>query len=269
MKRIDLMLRSLVLTGGLIVAGAAQASGGHAMPYKFEPDTGNQASLQRGARNFMNYCSGCHSLQHLRYGRLANDLGIPEDVLEKNLMFTSSKSGDPILSSMPKTATSWFGAMPPDLTLAARARGPDWVYNYLMTFYVDDKRPLGTNNLMLPGASMPNVLGALQGVQVKNEAPAAAEGHGEAAAEGHGEAEGHAEAAGHGAHAAPFKLVTKGELDEKEFQKFVSDTVNFLVYAAEPGRLTRVGTGMKAILFLLLFTWLAYLLKREYWKDVH
>lgn len=263
MKRIDLMLRSLALTGAMLVAGAAQAAGGHAMPYSFEPDTGNQASLQRGARNFMNYCSGCHSMQHLRYGRVGSDLGIPEDLLAENLMFTSGKPGDAILSSMPKAATGWFGAMPPDLTLAARARGPQWVYNYLMTFYVDDKRPLGTNNLMLPGASMPNVLGALQGMQVKVEAPAAAEGHGEAAAEGHGEA------AGHGAHAAPFKLAAKGELDEKEFQKFVADTVNFMVYAAEPGRLTRVGTGMKVILFLLLFTWLAYMLKREYWKDVH
>lgn len=262
MKRIDLMLRSLALTGALLVAGTAHAAGGHAMPYKFEPDTGNQASLQRGARNFMNYCSGCHSMTHLRYSRLASDLGIPEDLLQQNLMFTSDKIGDAIQSSMPKSSSAWFGATPPDLTLAARARGPQWVYNYLMTFYVDDKRPLGSNNLMLPGASMPNVLGALQGTQVKVEAPAAAEGHGEAAA-----AEGHGEAAGH--HASPFKLVSKGELDEKEFQKFVSDTVNFMVYAAEPGRLTRAGTGMKVILFLLLFTWLAYLLKREYWKDVH
>ncbi len=260
MKRIDLMLRTLALTGALLVAGTAHAAGGHAMPYKFEADLGNQPSLQRGARNFMNYCSGCHSMQHLRYARLAADLGIPEDLLEQNLMFTSAKTGDHILSAMPKTAASWFGAVPPDLTVETRMRGPAWVYNYLMTFYVDDGRPLGTNNLMLPGASMPNVLGALQGVQVKNEEPAT--GHGEAAAE-------HAAEGGHDKHAAPFKLVAKGSMDEKEFQKFVTDTVNFMAYAAEPGALTRVGTGVKAILFLMLFTWLAYLLKREYWKDVH
>ncbi len=254
MKRIDLMLRSLALTGALLVAGAAQAAGGHAMPYKFEADLGTEASLQRGARNFMNYCSGCHSMQHLRYARLAADLNIPEDLLQQNLMFTSSKTGDQIHSAMPKQSTAWFGAAPPDLTLETRARGPAWVYNYLLTFYVDGGRPLGTNNLMLPGASMPNVLGALQGTQVKNEAPAT---------------DAHAEGGHGGAHAAPFKLVSKGSMDEKEFQKFVADTVNFMAYAAEPGVLTRVGTGVKAILFLMLFTVLAYLLKREYWKDVH
>ncbi len=254
MKRIDLMLRSLVLTGALLIAGTAQAAGGHAMPYKFEPDLGNEAALQRGARNFMNYCAGCHSMQHLRYARLATDLNIPEDLLQQNLMFTSTKVGDQIHSAMPKQSIAWFGATPPDLTLETRARGPAWVYNYLLTFYVDAGRPLGTNNLMLPGASMPNVLGALQGTQVKNEAPAA---------------DAHAEGGHGGGHAAPFKLVTKGSMDEKEFQKFVADTVNFMVYAAEPGALTRVGTGVKAILFLMLFTVLAYMLKREYWKDVH
>lgn len=253
MKRIESLLSAAVVAGTLLVTGAANASE-TAMPYSFEPDTGNEASVQRGARNFMNYCSGCHSMQHLRYSRMGADLGIPEDLLQANLMFTSEKTGDPIKSAMPAASAQWFGAAPPDLTVETRMRGPDWVYNYLMTFYVDETRPLGTNNLMLPGASMPHVLGELQGWQVKEEAAPA-----EAEAEG-----------GHGAHAGPtFKLASKGKMDADEYEKFVADTVNFMAYAAEPGRADRVSTGVKVMLFLVLFTILAYLLKREYWKDVH
>lgn len=249
------MLRATLAAGALLAGGSALAAGGHRpMPYSFEPDTGNLASVQRGARNFMNYCAGCHSMEHLRYSRLGADLGIPEDLLAANLMFTSDKPGDHILSAMPKAeSAAWFGATPPDLTVETRMRGPNWVYNYLMTFYLDDKRPLGTNNLILPGASMPHVLGALQGWQVM-EAAHAEEG----------------ETDGHGAHTGPtFKRISEGTLSEKDFEKFVADTVNFMVYAAEPGRADRVSTGMKVMLFLLLFTVLAWLLKREYWKDVH
>lgn len=252
MKRINLLLRSLLLAGATLgMASAANASGGHAdLPYTFKADTGNMASVQRGARNFMNYCSGCHSMQHLRYSRLGADLGIPDDLLAENLMFTSDKPGNPIVSSLPHDkAASWFGAAPPDLSVTSRLRTPTWVYNYLLTFYVDDSRPLGTNNLALPGASMPNVLGALQGQQAYTPA------EGEAA---------------HGEHAAsPFKRISQGSMDEREFQKFVGDTVNFMTYAAEPGKAARVSTGFKVSVFLLIFSFLAWLLKREYWKDVH
>ncbi|MES0873007.1 cytochrome c1 [Sinimarinibacterium thermocellulolyticum] len=249
------MLRALLAAAALSAGTPALAAGGHApMPYRFEPDTGNLASVQRGARNFMNYCAGCHSMRHLRYSRLGADLGIPEELLAKHLMFTSDKPGDPILSAMPaEPSATWFGATPPDLSVETRMRGPNWVYNYLMTFYLDDKRPLGTNNLILPGASMPHVLGALQGWQVLETSHA-------------DEAQGD----GHGAHAGPtFKRVSEGTLGEKEFEKFVADTVNFMVYAAEPGRADRISVGMKVMLFLLVFTALAWLLKREYWKDVH
>lgn len=249
MKRIESLLSAALFAGTLLVTGTANASE-TAMPYSFEPDTGSEASVQRGARNFMNYCSGCHSMQHLRYSRLGADLGIPEDLLQANLMFTSDKPGDPIRSAMPAASAQWFGAVPPDLTVETRMRGPDWVYNYLMTFYIDETRPLGTNNLMLPGASMPHVLGALQGWQVKEEAPA--------------------DEGGHGGHADPaLKLVSEGTLGAEEYKKFVADTVNFMAYAAEPGRAGRVSTGIKVMLFLVLFTILAYMLKREYWKDVH
>lgn len=252
---LKISLQSLLAAATLAVAGQAFAATGHALPYAFEPDTGNTASLRRGAANFMNYCSGCHSMRHLRYSRIGQDLGISENLLKANLMFTSDKVGDHILSAMPaEAAKTWFGQQPPDLTLESRYRGPDWVYSYLMTFYVDPTRPLGTNNLVLPGASMPHVLWELQGLQLKSEAPAA---EGEAAA-AHGEA-----------HGPQFELVAKGKLTPKEYEKFVADTVNFMTYAAEPGREHRVSVGIKVVLFLILFSVLAYFMKREWWKDVH
>ncbi|HEY0973522.1 MAG TPA: cytochrome c1 [Solimonas sp.] len=252
MKRTKSSLLAKLLAGALLaVGGSVFAAGGHvALPYKYEPDLGNESSLQRGAANYMNYCAGCHSMRLLRYGRLGQDLGIPEELLKANLMFTSEKPGDSIHAAMPAQAAKWFGQQPPDLSVETRLRGPAWVYNYLMTFYVDTTRPLGTNNLVLAGASMPHVLWELQGW--RGLAPQA---EGEDA---------------HGAHAKPkFVQLTDGKLSEKEFQKFVADTVNFMAYAAEPGRAGRISLGMKVMLFLLLFTALAYLLKREYWRDVH
>lgn len=244
--------KSLFLALALTASAPAFASGGAALPYSFEPDTANLQSVQRGARNFMSYCSGCHSMRHMRYGRIGQDLQIPEDLLKTNLMLTADKPGEPIKSAMPAAESArWFGQPPPDLTVETRMRGADWVYNYLMTFYVDPSRPLGVNNLVLPGASMPHVLGDLQGWQVKAE-----EHHGEAA-EGHG-------------HAKPkFELVQGGKLTPDAYKKFVADTVNFMAYAAEPGKAQRISLGIKVLLFLLLFTGLAYLLKKEYWKDVH
>lgn len=254
MKLTKSFVRGILVASALFGASTtALAAGGHApLPYKFEPDLGNEASLQRGARNFMNYCAGCHSMRQMRYGRIGQDLNIPEDLLRANLMFTSEKPGDAIHAAIPAEAAKWFGQQPPDLTLETRMRGPLWVYNYLMTFYVDTSRPLGTNNLVLPGASMPHVLWELQGWQAL------------ATEEAHGEGE------GHGAHAGPkFVQLTEGKLKPEEFRKFVGDTVNFMAYAAEPGRAQRESVGVKVILFMLLLTALIWLLKREYWKDVH
>ncbi|MGH8528406.1 MAG: cytochrome c1 [Nevskiales bacterium] len=229
---------------------AALASSGHGPLYPFQPDLGNEASLQRGAAAFMNYCAGCHSLKYLRYNRLAADLNIPEDILKKNLMFTSDKVGDTIRVAMPANSKDWFGQVPPDLSLAARARGPDWVYSYLKTFYLDSSKPLGVNNLTLPGASMPHVLGHLQGWQVLKEEPAGEHG------------------GGHGSR-SPLELPQPGTLTPAEYDRLVADLTNFLVYAAEPARLKRYTLGIWVMLFLTVFTVLAYLLKREYWKDVH
>lgn len=246
----------VVALAGMTLSGAAVAAGGGALPYTYVPDAGNLPSLQRGARDFMAYCSGCHSMKYLRYNRLGKDLGIPDDMLKANLMFTSDKVGEHIISSLPAAdAKTWFGQVPPDLTLETRARGPSWVYSYLLSFYVDTARPMGVNNTVLPGASMPHVLAGLQGWQVKEEAVHAAEG-----------AEAHAapHAAGNG-----LKLAEQGTMTPEEYKKFVGDLVNFMAYAAEPGKTHRIAVGFKALIYLLVLFVLAYLLKKEFWKDVH
>lgn len=250
------MKRLFIALAGLTLSASAMASGGHPLPFSFKPDTANLPSVQRGARDYMAYCSGCHSMKHLRYSRIAQDLGIPEDLVKKNLMFTTDKIGDHIISSMPVAqAQQWFGQAPPDLTVETRARGADWVYSYLNSFYVDETRPVGVNNLVLPGASMPHVLWELQGWQVKSAPKAEGE---------------HAEAAGHGEeHGTGLELAQPGKLSPAEYKKFTADMTNFMVYAAEPGRAQRIALGPKVILYLLVLTFLFYALKKEFWKDIH
>jgi ubiquinol-cytochrome c reductase cytochrome c1 subunit len=242
------MKRILLLVACSLLAGPSAAS--EAMPFTMNVDAANVASAQRGARNFMNYCSGCHGMKYLRYNRMARDLQIPEDILKKNLMFTSDKTGDQIFSAMPVTSEGWFGKQPPDLTLETRARGEQWVYNYLLTFYLDPKRPNGVNNLMLPNASMPHVLWELQGFQKMAAEKAEHEGGAEH-------------------HVPQFELQQPGTLTPEEYRKWVADLVNFMAYAAEPEKKERVSIGVKVMLYLLVLLALTYLLKAEYWKDVH
>jgi ubiquinol-cytochrome c reductase cytochrome c1 subunit len=250
------MLKSSVLitivTAALLMGRAAVADeeGGIAL-LKSGTDISNTESLQRGARNFMNYCSGCHSLKYLRYNRLATDLKIPESELAGNLMFTSDKAFDTINSSMPKDSDAWFGKAPPDLSLMARERGVDYLYSYLKGFYVDKTRPWGVNNLYLPSAAMPDVLAELHGLQkpvFKNEQ----------------DERGNARMVLVGADA-----MTPGSMKPEEYDQFVRDTVNFLDYAGEPVKDKRQSMGIFVMLFLLVFFVFAYLLKKEYWKDVH
>ncbi|MEA3132191.1 MAG: ubiquinol-cytochrome c reductase cytochrome c1 subunit, partial [Gammaproteobacteria bacterium] len=160
-KRLVLIAVTLIAMGA--AAGVASAEEGEALPHS-GADINDVESLQRGARNFMNYCSGCHSLKYVRYNRIAKDLEIPDAEL-RNLMFTSDKPFDTINSAMPADAEGWFGKLPPDLSLMARARSVDYLYAFLKGFYVDKTRPWGTNNLILPGAAMPDVLADLQGLQ--------------------------------------------------------------------------------------------------------
>lgn len=245
--RMKLVFCGLLLTLAPVLS---PASSGTQAPYSFSPTLGNEASLQRGAGAFVTYCISCHSLKYVRYNRLGEDLGIPQDLVMKHLAPATAKPGDPIVSTLPPAAAAAFGRAPPDLSLVARARGVDWLYSYLLTFYTDASRPTGVNNLMLPGLSMPHVLAELQGMQKLVEAK-----------EGEGE---------HGGHKGPqFELERPGKLTPKQYQQFVGDLTNFMVYTAEPAKMQRYSLGVKVILFLLLFTGMAYLLKREYWKDVH
>lgn len=230
---------------------AAFAASGAAQLDHANVDVSNQASLQRGAANFVNYCLGCHSAQYVRYNRMAADIGLTEQQLIDNLMFTGERPHDTMRIGMsPDDAKRWFGVVPPDLSLVARSRGADYLYTFLRSFYADPAKPTGVNNLVLPGTAMPHVLWELQGVQ-------------EAVWEGHVDAQGNAQK-----HFKEFTLAPPGSLSPEEYDAFVRDTVNFLEYIAEPAQLKRKSLGFPVIAFLVFFTLLAYLLKKEYWKDV-
>ncbi|HEY6642594.1 cytochrome c1 [Povalibacter sp.] len=230
----------------------AAAAGSGASLQAAHNDVSNVASLQRGARNYVNYCLGCHSAKYVRYNRLAKDLGLSEDQVMRNLMFTGERPHDTMSVAMrPDDAAHWFGRTPPDLSLIARSRGADFLYTFLKSFYLDPTRPTGVNNTVLPGASMPHVLWELQGYQ-------------KAVYKGESDAEHnavHKEFAG-------FELVQKGSLTPQEYDLFVRDTVNFLDYIGEPMQLKRQSLGLKVLGFLAIFFLLAYFLKKEYWKDV-
>jgi ubiquinol-cytochrome c reductase cytochrome c1 subunit len=246
-----LILIAVALFGTALSVGVASAQEGEGSLPHAGADINNVESLQRGARNFMNYCSGCHSLKYVRYNRMAKDLEIPESELQANLMFTSEKLFDTVNSSMPADAEAWFGKQPPDLSLMARARSVDYIYGFLKGFYVDKARPWGVNNLVLPGTSMPAVLSSLQGLQnlvLKNEK------------DEHGSDKFVLEGA---------KPMTAGALKPEEYDQFVRDIANFLDYAGEPVKAKRESMGVFVILFLLVFFAFAYMLKKEYWKDVH
>lgn len=241
----------------LFGAGAVLANeGGHAgWERKADNQIGNYASLQRGARNFMAYCSGCHSLRFMRYSRIAEDLRISEELRDKYLVLPGDKFTDYIKSSMPeKDAVEWFGKAPPDLSLVTRSRGSDWVFNFLTTFYADPASvKTGVNNLQLPGTAMPHVLASVQGVQ--NAVWRNVE---------HG--------AGGAAFTArefeKFEPGVVGSMTPEQYDEFARDTVNFLQYVGDPTQLERESLGIWVVLFLLMFTGIAYLLKKEYWKDV-
>jgi ubiquinol-cytochrome c reductase cytochrome c1 subunit len=223
--------------------------------WKAKNEVSNLASLQRGARNFLGYCAGCHSLKYVRYSRMAEDLDIPLEQLEQMLP-PGDKPADYILTSMPAADSAvWFGKQPPDLSLIARSRGPDYIYQLFKTYYVDPTKNTGVNNLRLEGIAMPHVLSELEGMKkavYKEETKTGEDGkpHTERVFE-------------------KFELMVPGRLSEGDYDAFVRDTVNFLDYAGEPAQVKRRHLGVFVVLFLIAFTWLAMLLKKEYWKDVH
>jgi len=234
-------------------APAAYAAGGGAV-LDFSADVTNEASIQRGARNFMNYCAGCHGLKYLRYSTITKELGVPRELVESELMFTTDKWNDHIEVAMPEESAEWFGRRPPDLSLTARSKGPDWIYSFLNTYYVDKESGTGYNNLQLKAAAMPHVLAKLQGVVVKRE-----DGHGD---DGHGGGGGHGD--DHG-----LTLIQDGKLSPEEYEAFTADLTNFLAFAAEPGKADRIALGWNVMFYLLLLFGMTYLLKREFWRDVH
>lgn len=243
------LARVATFTGGMLLALSAFAAGGGNLE-QAGTDLDDRASLQRGAQLYMNYCSGCHSLKYMRYSRIGEDLGLTEEQVQSSLNFTGAKYGEQVLTSMrAEDAQEWFGQAPPDLSLVARVRGADWIYTYLKSFYLDESRPLGWNNKLFPNASMPNPFWELQGLQhAEYGKPDAATGE---------------------RHVESLKLAQPGRLSPQEFDQVARDVTNFLEYAGEPAALKRQSLGVWVVLFLAALSFLAYLLKQEYWKDVH
>jgi len=273
------------------------AGGGEILPNDNMPSySGHRLniSMQNGMQIYMNNCMGCHSLKFQRYNRAAKDLEIPEKLVVENLMFTGEKIGDLMTNNMPAAAAEkWFGTAPPDLSLIARSRNPHWLYNYLRSFYKDDERPYGMNNTVFKDVGMPHALQALQGIQDKTDEVkslendiAYAEGDIAAARQAikdggkkgeHNKKIADAEKIVHehkdtlkklSKEGKYFALIKEGELSPKEFDSAMVDLVNFLEYVGEPIKRERKAMGVYVLLFILFFTAVAYLLKKEYWKDV-
>jgi ubiquinol-cytochrome c reductase cytochrome c1 subunit len=239
-KRISLALA--VLLAGLNAFGAGGAVLEHA-----GNDVSDVNSLQRGARNYMNYCAGCHSAKYVRFNSIADDLELSEDQMIRNLMFNAEKTFETIEANMSADDSArWFGQSPPDMSLMARARTTDYIYNFLKGFYVDPDSPTGVDNRVLAGTSMPHVLWELQGFQTgvftKDERGSSVFGH--------------------------FESLTSGSMSPEEFDSFVRDTVNFLEYISEPMQSKRRLLGYWVMGFLAIFWVFASLLKKQVWKDV-
>ena len=242
-------------------------------------DVGDKASLQRGARTFVSYCLGCHSMDYMRYNRMGRDLGLSDELVEEKLLYTAEKVGDTMDIAMTREqGDQWFGVAPPDLSVVARARGADWLYTYFVTFYRDTNpaRQFGVNNLTFPNVAMPHVLWQLQGVQdfIEAERPeGVVETH---VKEIHATDEGYDIGVvvktenGEQVHLVDkLELTSEGSMQPAEFRKAMRDLANFLVYAGEPAQLVRYQIGFWVLIFLAVLFLISRALYKEYWKDVH
>jgi len=232
-----------LLTALLLAPALALASGATLHLDKAPDVQGDKAALQSGAKTFINYCMNCHGLSYARYNRLT-ELGLSEQQVKDNLLFTAEKIGEPMLvAARPVEQKQWFGAAPPDLSLIARSRaseagsGADWLYTYLRSFYRDDKRPTGWNNTVFENVGMPHVLWETQGQQILNK------DH-------------------------KLELAVPGKLSAAEYDKQVAELVGFLVWVAEPGAAFRKQLGIGVLGFLVVLFAVAYPMKKAYWKDV-
>ncbi len=241
------------LIAAVLMAPALAFASGAAVHLDKAPNLqSDNAALQNGARMFVNYCQSCHGASFIRYEKLL-DIGLSEEQIKNNLMFTGEKIGDTMKIAMrPDEAKKWFGATPPDLTLVARGRasedgsGADWIYTYLRSFYKDDLRPTGWNNVVFPNVGMPHVLWELQGVQVLEVSK---------------------DEAGH--EHQKLVLAEPGQLTPEQFDKQVADLTAFLVWMGEPGAGYRRTIGFGVLAFLAVLFVSAYALKKNYWKDIH
>ncbi|TQV89812.1 cytochrome c1 [Aliikangiella coralliicola] len=292
------MKKLLITISAMLSFSLSAAEAGLTFPDDKLPILNDDAlivSQQRGMQIYMNNCMGCHSLEFQRYNRAAKDLLIPEDIMIENLLFSEGKVGDLMENTMKtKAAANWFGAAPPDLSVVSRARGTHWLYNYMRGFYVDDSRPYGVNNGVFKDVGMPHVLENMQGLQAKTEkvkglendvlyAQADIANARKQLEEGNNTSEAEkmlkqAEKTIHDAEAAMvelaaagefFTIVKEGRLSPQEFDSAMADLVNFLDYVGEPIKLERERLGVWVLLFIVGFGFVAYLLKKEYWKDIH
>jgi ubiquinol-cytochrome c reductase cytochrome c1 subunit len=272
------MKRLLVTLALALAPFTGMAAGGPAVELEqANIDLNNHAAIQRGAKYVTNYCMGCHSTQYVRYKQMMQ-VGLTEDDIKDNLIFTDAKVGDLMKIAMPSAdAASWFGAAAPDLTLTARIKpgGADWIYSYLKGFYTDPSRPLGVNNTVFQNVGMPHVLWDLQGVQdpvyrydVHHDGHIAASFDTEAAADAYVKEQ----------QGGDFRLervvdrlelVQPGKLTPAEYDQVARDISAYLTYISEPVKLERQRMGLWVMIFLVIFTVLAYLMKKEWWKDVH
>ena len=204
-----------------------------------ELDLSDKASLQRGAKIFMNYCLSCHSASYMRYNRMGKDLGLSDKQVKESLMFASDKVGDTMTVAMrPEDAKKWFGVVPPDLSVISRARGTDWLYTYLRSYYLDTDKPLGTNNLVFTDVGMPHVLWQEQGYLRKDSDN-------------------------------QLHALTGDQEMAFEYSMIIRDLVNFMAYIGEPSKIERLALGKWVLLYLVLFFFVAYPLKKAFWEDVH
>jgi len=245
-------MKKIIVILSVLFSMQALASSGSIHLETAKVDLNDKASLQRGAKYFMNYCLSCHSAKQLRYSRMADDLAIPHELVEQNLMFVGDKIMDGMTISMrPEDAANWFGVNPPDLSLIARSRGSDWLYTYLKSFYLDESRPFGVNNLVFPDVGMPHVLADLQGLQratYKDEEDSTGNLH---------------------SVLSGVEVVQAGQMTADEYDQAMHDLVNFMTYMGEPAKLERDRLGGKVLAFIFLMIIIFYFLKKEYWKDIH
>jgi len=243
------MMKNLILLLSLLMPALALASEGAHLD-RAPINMANTASLQRGVKVFVNYCLNCHSAASMRYNRL-HDIGLSDAQIKANLLFAGEKVGETMTIAMnKKDGKAWLGAAPPDLSVIARARGADWLYTYLRSFYRDDTRPTGWNNVVFPNVGMPHALWQLQGEQRLKVAEQTGE---------------------HGAMTVEHTLILDkpGTLSPAEYDALVADLVNYLVFMGEPAKMQRMQLGIIVLLFLSLFFVVTLYLKKEFWKDVH